>query len=165
MGAPAAFSVQISHADFDVRALQDSLPSPGVTGAVVAFTGYVREYSGDALLKTLEIEHYPGMTERSIEQIMAAAAAHWPLTAMRVWHRVGSLLPGDRIVWVGAAAAHREAAFQGCEYLMDYLKTDAPFWKKESGPQGSGWVMPREADHRRRARWQGQAPDAEQERE
>jgi molybdopterin synthase catalytic subunit len=103
---------------------------------------------------TLELEHYPGMTESSILQIIRQAAARWPLLAAAVVHRVGKLSPGDQIVWVGVASTHREAAFSACEYIMDYLKTRAPLWKKESGPGGEHWVSVRQHDSSREARWQ-----------
>ncbi len=103
---------------------------------------------------TLELEHYPGMTEGSITQILEQAAERWPLLAASVVHRVGKLAMGDQIVWVGVASAHREAAFSACEFIMDYLKTRAPFWKKELGPEGEHWVSARQHDSSRAARWQ-----------
>ena len=102
----------------------------------------------------LELEHYPGMTEKSITAIMSEAAGRWPLLAAGVVHRVGDLVPGDRIVWVGVSSAHRGAAFSACEFIMDYLKTGAPFWKKEVGPEGEHWVAARASDDERAERWQ-----------
>jgi molybdopterin synthase catalytic subunit len=95
------------------------------------------------------------MTEASINKIMEQAAQRWPLLAASVVHRVGRLSLGDQIVWVGVASAHREAAFNACEFIMDYLKTRAPFWKKELGPEGEQWVSARQQDDKRAARWQG----------
>ncbi|MEM7684720.1 MAG: molybdenum cofactor biosynthesis protein MoaE, partial [Pseudomonadota bacterium] len=104
-------------------------------------------------IQTMELEHYPGMTERALEEIVDQARARWPLNGVRVIHRFGPLAPGDRIVLVIAASRHREAAFEAAAFLMDYLKTKAPFWKKEAGSQGAAWVDAREADDKATARW------------
>jgi molybdopterin synthase catalytic subunit len=151
----AAFSVTVQEADFDVARLQSSLLA-GLSeeGAVATFTGYVRRDNELRQVHTLELEHYPGMTESSILQIIRQAAARWPLLAAAVVHRVGKLSPGDQIVWVGVASAHREAAFSACEFIMDYLKTRAPLWKKELGPGGEHWVSARQHDSSRATRWQ-----------
>jgi len=151
----AAISVNVQAADFDVARLQAALLA-GVheEGAVASFTGYVRCANEQRQVYTLELEHYPGMTEASIRQIVKQAAERWPLLAATVVHRVGKLAPGDQIVWVGVASAHREAAFSACEFVMDYLKTRAPFWKKELGPAGEHWVSARQHDSSRAARWQ-----------
>lgn len=152
--------VNVHTADFDVAGLQRGLLS-GLSeeGAVATFTGYVRRANDDRQVATLELEHYPGMTEESIKAIIGEAAGRWPLLAASVVHRVGRLSPGDQIVWVGVASTHREAAFNACEFIMDYLKTRAPFWKKELGPFGEIWVSVRQDDESRAARWQdGSAP-------
>lgn len=155
MAAPPEIVVAVQAQDFDVAALQVSLLA-GLheEGAVATFTGYVRGGSEQREVYTLELEHYPGMTERSIREIIQQAAARWPLQAASVVHRVGLLRPGDQIVWVGVASAHREAAFSACEFIMDFLKTGAPFWKKECGPTGEQWLSPRRDDDSRVARWQ-----------
>jgi molybdopterin synthase catalytic subunit len=102
----------------------------------------------------MELEHYPGMTEKSIAAILQEASERWPLLAAAVVHRVGKLQPGDQIVWVGVSSAHREAAFSACEFIMDYLKTRAPFWKRECGTEGARWVDARDSDEGRAERWQ-----------
>ncbi len=151
----ATLSVSVQETDFDVSTLQSSLLG-GLheEGALASFTGYVRRANDQRQVTTLELEHYPGMTQSSIRQIMEQAAQRWPLLAATVVHRVGKLSPGDQIVWVGAASAHREAAFSACEFIMDYLKTRAPFWKKELSPDGEHWVAARQHDNNRAARWQ-----------
>lgn len=142
-------------ADFDVAALQRSLqPCSGETGAVVAFTGYVRGANDAGTVQQMALEHYPSMTEKSILAIMEAADERWPLLRARVVHRIGRLNVGEQIVWVGVSSAHREAAFSACEYIMDYLKTRAPFWKKEIGPEGEVWVEALEKDEDRAERWE-----------
>jgi molybdopterin synthase catalytic subunit len=147
-------SVKIQALDFDVAALQSTLlEGSGEEGAVVAFTGYVRRANEERQVHSLELEHYPGMTEASITEIVQQAAERWPLLGASIVHRVGKLSPGDRIVWVGVSSAHREAAFNACEYIMDYLKTRAPFWKKELGPRGEHWVAACDQDSQRAARW------------
>ena len=148
-------SINVHEADFDVAGLQRG-PLSGLSeeGAVATFTGYVRRANDDRQVSTLELEHYPGMTEQSIKTIIDEAADRWPLLAASVVHRVGRLSPGDQIVWVGVASTHREAAFSACEFIMDYLKTRAPFWKKELGSFGETWVSARQNDACRAARWQ-----------
>jgi len=150
---PRGCKVRVQVEDFDVAALQEALLGEGAgEGAVATFTGYVRS-AADHPVQALELEHYPGMTEDSIAAIVTQAAARWPVLAATVVHRVGRLAPGERIVWVGVAAAHREAAFSACEFVMDYLKTRAPFWKKEYGPAGATWVDARGSDVERAVRW------------
>jgi molybdopterin synthase catalytic subunit len=121
-------------------------------GAVVTFSGLVRDDTGD--LRHMEIEHYPGMTERAIAGIAGEAAARWNLLDLLVIHRHGCLAPGETIMMVATAARHRAEAFAAAEYLMDYLKSRAPFWKKEVGASGAGWVAAREADEAALLRWQ-----------
>jgi molybdopterin synthase catalytic subunit len=147
-------AVSVQEADFDVAELQEVLLAGAQQeGAVAAFTGYVRRSNEQRQVDSMELEHYPGMTENSITDILQQAADRWPLFAASVVHRVGKLNPGDRIVWVGVSSSHREAAFSACEFIMDYLKTRAPFWKKELGPDGGHWVSAREADTSRATRW------------
>lgn len=116
-------------------------------GALVSFEGVCRDHDrGQTGIRALELEHYPGMTEGAIATIVADAARRWPLQAATVIHRVGRLLPGDPIVLVAVATAHRKAAFDACAFIMDYLKTQAPLWKKETTAQGERWVDAREGD-------------------
>ena len=122
-------------------------------GAVVSFVGTVRDLNDGAQVAAMELEHYPGMTEKSLEDIAAQARARWPLYGTLVIHRVGPLLPLDQIVLVACSAAHRGDAFAACEFIMDYLKTDAPFWKKEQTPDGARWVDARVSDDQARAKW------------
>jgi molybdopterin synthase catalytic subunit len=146
--------VTIQHEDFDVGREFDALHAgDGGVGAVVGFVGTVRGRDGGQPVQALELEHYPGMTERTIEAMIDVAVQRFGLHAARVIHRVGLLSAGDNIVFVGVAAAHRGAAFEGCEFLMDYLKTQAPFWKKETTPEGTRWVDARAADDAALARW------------
>ena len=128
-------------------------------GALACFEGVCRDHNaalagqGEQAVQALELEHYPGMTERSIALMVQEAQQRWPLQAATVIHRVGALQPGDPIVLVIVASAHRHAAFEACAFLMDYLKTQAPFWKKETTPDGAHWVDAREADDAALARW------------
>ena len=124
-------------------------------GAIITFTGTVRDTlpEGAGEIFTLTLEHYPGMTEKDLTRIEEEAHARWPLQASLIVHRVGTLLPGDNIVLVITASAHREAAFEAARFLMDYLKTSAPFWKREKGPDGEHWVEAKETDDQAAARW------------
>ncbi|MBV8837896.1 MAG: molybdenum cofactor biosynthesis protein MoaE [Alphaproteobacteria bacterium] len=142
--------VRIQREDFDIGAEIAAL-SRGRTdvGAVASFTGVCR--GGDIAAMTLE--HYPGMAEAEIARHVAEAERRWPLLGVTVIHRYGRLVPGDNIVLVAAASSHREAAFAAAEFLMDYLKTQAPFWKKEERAAGDGWVDPRKTDDAAAARW------------
>lgn len=152
--AAAPLSVSVQEADFDIATLQRALIGGAhEEGAVACFTGYVRASNEQRTVHTMELEHYPGMTQKSIEQILQQAAERWPLLAASVVHRVGRLGPGEQIVWVGVSSEHREAAFSACEFVMDYLKTRAPFWKKELGPEGDCWVDARSTDENRAGRW------------
>lgn len=122
-------------------------------GAITSFTGLMRNHNeGDAVL-AMTLEHYPGMTESALVEIVTAARARWALQAVTVVHRIGRLVPGEPIVLVLAASAHREEAFAACGFIMDYLKTRAPFWKKEETPVGSRWVEARASDDVAAARW------------
>lgn len=153
--------VSVQTEDFDagaeIAALSAGPGTTAATGAVASFVGLVRE---DGEVTAMTLEHYPGMTERALAEIVAEAKARWSLIAMRVIHRVGRLLPGERIVFVGVASSHRHDAFAACEFVMDYLKTRAPFWKKEETPSGARWVDARETDDRAAARWQAGKPPA-----
>lgn len=143
--------VRVQTEDFDpgheIGALSDGRED---VGAVASFVGLVR---GDGGILAMSLEHYPGMTEKSLAGIVSEAQVRWPLQDVRVIHRIGRLLPGDRIVFVGVASSHRGAAFEACEFIMDYLKTRAPFWKKEETPDGASWVDARESDDSAAARW------------
>ncbi len=125
----------------------------GGVGAVVAFVGTVREHSSGTAVSEMELEHYPGMTEAAIEAMVDEALARFDILGARVIHRVGRLLAREQIVLVLVSSAHRGQAFQACEFLMDYLKTQAPFWKKEHTPDGAHWVDARVADDEALARW------------
>lgn len=150
-------TVRLQREDFDVGAEIAAL-SAGRTdvGAVASFTGICR--GGDIAAMTLE--HYPGMAEAEIERHVAEAETRWPLLGVTVIHRYGRMVPGDNIVLVATASQHREAAFAAAEFLMDYLKTRAPFWKKEERAGGDGWVEARQSDAAAAARWAGRRPEA-----
>ena len=126
------------------------------TGAIATFTGLARAEQGDTT--TLELEAYPGFSEAAIGKIADEALTRFGLHDFHIVHRVGKIAPGEAIVFVAAAAAHRRAAFEACDFLMDYLKSRAPFWKKESGPTGERWIEPRAQDHTDIARWETSKP-------
>lgn len=158
LAAGTRIHVSVQACDFDVASLQASLLSgESEEGAVATFTGYVRRANEQRAVDTLVLEHYPGMTEASIREIVLQAGSRWPMLAASVVHRVGTLRAGEQIVWVGVSAAHREAAFSACEFIMDFLKTRAPFWKQEHGPGGAHWVSARSTDDSRAARWHAQS--------
>lgn len=148
-------SVRVQTEDFDIAAEMAALTAGrSDIGAVVTFTGRVRGSSGGRDLVSMSLEHYPGMTEAELEAVEAEAHARWPLQASLIVHRVGDLNPGANIVLVITASPHRQAAFQAAEFLMDYLKTRAPFWKKETYADGTAaWVDARETDDTALARW------------
>ena len=153
--------VSIQAADFDAGAETTALrANDGGIGAVVTFIGTVRDRSDGAAVETMELEHYPGMTEASIESMIDAAFARFEIRGARVVHRIGVLQARDQIVLVAVSSAHRGQAFQACEFLMDYLKTQAPFWKKEQGEGGGRWVDARVADDRALLRWGLEAGNA-----
>lgn len=150
-------SVVIRHEDFDVGVEMAALrATSNNVGAMVSFVGLVRDLSYDELVENIYVEHYPGMSEKALNKIIAEAQQRWELLAVRVIHRVGTLGPNDQIVLVATASTHRGHAFSGCEFIIDYLKTDAPFWKKEVKKQGSEWVVTRDSDVRRMERWNRQ---------
>lgn len=149
------FSVSVQEADFDTAQLQRALRSGANTeGAVATFTGYVRQQNLEQSVDTLTLEHYPGMTQNSILDTLREAGERWPVISGSVVHRVGCLGRGEQIVWVGISAAHRGDAFAACEFVIDYLKTRAPFWKKEEGSQGSRWVEARNEDQLKASAWE-----------
>ena len=146
--------VRVQQGDFDVSAELASLRAqdPRI-GAVVSFVGTVRDMNDGARVSQMELEHYPGMTEQALAQIVDKAKVRWPLFGARVIHRVGPLKPLEQIVLVACASAHRGDAFDACEFIIDYLKTEAPFWKKEQTPEGARWVDARDSDDSARAKW------------
>jgi molybdopterin synthase catalytic subunit len=149
-----AARVSIQAEDFDVAAEIAALRAgDGGVGAVCSFIGTVRDRSGGSAVSAMELEHYPGMTEKAIEQMIDEAFRRFDIRAARVIHRVGPLRVQDQIVLVVVTSAHRGESFRACEFLMDYLKTQAPFWKKESTPEGERWVDARVADDEALARW------------
>jgi molybdopterin synthase catalytic subunit len=147
--------VSVQQADFDVGAEVAALSAGDAdAGAVASFVGLVRQDRHDGTVAAMTLEHYPGMTEQALAEIVTRARERWLVRCVRVIHRVGKLLPGERIVFVGVASSHRHDAFAACEFIMDYLKTQAPFWKKEETAAGSGrWVDARESDDLAADRW------------
>lgn len=147
-------SVSVQTEDFDVSTELAALRAHDASiGAVVNFVGLVRDRNDGASVAAMTLEHYPGMTERALEKILREAGERWSLAAVRVIHRVGTLHAQDQIVLVAAASPHRGDAFEACAFIMDYLKTRAPFWKREDTPAGSRWVEARESDDDAAARW------------
>ena len=155
--------IRVQTEDFDAGAELAALSKGcGDVGAVVSFTGIVRRGSGAGEICAMTLEHYPGMTEQELERIELEARERWPLTACLILHRYGRLVPGDNIVLVVTASSHRQAAFEAAAFLMDYLKTSAPFWKKEELAGGeSAWVHANGADDEAAARWMSKAKAAE----
>ncbi|RZI57895.1 MAG: molybdenum cofactor biosynthesis protein MoaE [Rubrivivax sp.] len=156
MNSPASRPprVSVQTADFDLSAETLALRADdGGVGAVVSFVGTVRDGADSTPVTLMELEHYPGMTEAAIEAMIDEAFRRFDLRGARVIHRVGALRPREQIVLVLVSSRHRGQAFQACEFLMDYLKTQAPFWKKEHGPDGARWVDARVADDEALARW------------
>ncbi|MFL6688930.1 MAG: molybdopterin synthase catalytic subunit MoaE [Alphaproteobacteria bacterium] len=144
-------TIRVQREDFDIAAEVDALKrANNATGSVVTFTGVVRDDDG---LSSLTLEHYPGMTEREIGAHVAEAKSRWPLTGVTVIHRIGRLRVGDNIVLVAVTSAHRQAAFAAAEFLMDYVKTRAPFWKQEQRGHSTKWVNSREQDQEAAIRW------------
>jgi len=154
-------SIRIQTGDFDLGAEVAALRAadPAV-GAVVAFVGCVRDRNDGSEVSAMELEHYPGMTETAIEATLAEARARFDIRGVRIIHRVGLLQPQDQIVLVAVGSAHRGSAFAACEFLMDHLKTTAPFWKKETTAQGKRWVDARMSDDAALARWNPTDPAA-----
>ena len=149
-----AARVTIQTADFDLGTEVATLrASDAAVGAIAAFIGTVRDRNDGQGVSSMELEHYPGMTEKAIESMIDEAVQRFAIHGARVIHRVGRLQPLDQIMMVAVTAAHRGEAFQACEFLMDYLKTQAPFWKKEQTPEGARWVDARSSDDAAIARW------------
>lgn len=147
--------VRIQATDFDVSDELNLLREQSTQmGALVNFVGIVRDINNAQAISSMELEHYPGMTEKSIAEIVEQASERWQLFGAIVIHRVGVLQPSDQIVLVAVSSMHRGDAFQACEFIMDYLKTQAPFWKKEHTEQGAKWVDARESDGTAAQRWQ-----------
>ena len=147
--------IRVQREDFDVGAELDRIArgNPRV-GGVASFVGLVRDLGGGERVSALTLEHYPGMTEKKLAEIEAEAHRRWPLDAVTIIHRTGRLLPGERIVLVATASPHREAALEACHFLIDWLKTEAPFWKSEETPEGERWVEARADDDAAKARWE-----------
>ena len=147
--------IRIQESDFDLSAEIASMRigDPRV-GAVVTFLGTVRDMNDGSSVKGMTLEHYPGMTEKALQEILDQAKSRWDLYQTLVIHRVGLLLPEDQIVMVAVTSAHRGEAFAACEFIMDYLKTAAPFWKKEDTPDGGRWVDARVTDETAMSRWE-----------
>lgn len=147
--------IRVGIEDFDVAAEYALLRAGTGRGAVAIFAGLVRDFGDSDQVRGMFLEHYPGMTENALAALLAEARQRWQLDDVRIIHRVGELAPGDQIVFVGVSAAHRAQAFAACEFLMDYLKTRAPFWKRETDASGQArWVEQKAADVSREARWQ-----------
>ena len=145
-------TTRVQAEDFDVSAEYEALRAVTTgAGAIVSFSGLCRDEGGR--LSALELEHYPGMAEKALARTAEAATARFNLAGITIIHRFGKITAGENIVLVIAAASHRKAAFEAADFVMDYLKTDAPFWKKEHGPEGGGWVAARESDDTERGRW------------
>jgi len=155
--------VSVQPQDFDTGAEISALHrrNPQV-GAVASFIGTVRDVNEGAGVASMTLEHYPGMTEKALAKIIDEARARWQVLDCTVIHRVGTLQPTEQIVFVGVASAHRGDAFAACAFIMDYLKTQAPFWKKEDTPQGARWVEARASDEQAAERWAGAPPVPEQ---
>lgn len=157
-GLPARPRVSIQAGDFDLSSEVAALRQDGGgVGAIVTFVGTVRDRSDGSDVAAMELEHYPGMTEQSIEAMIDTAFNRFDILAARVIHRIGLLQSREQIVLVAVTASHRGSAFQACEFLMDYLKTRAPFWKKEHTPQGARWVDARSSDDAALQRWETNA--------
>lgn len=147
-------TIRIQAEDFDVSTELKQLSANDKTvGALVSFVGLVRDINEGQSIHAMTLEHYPGMTEKALHEIVQAAQQRWPLQGVTIIHRIGDLLPSDQIVLVITASRHRHAAFESADFLMDFLKSKAPFWKKENTPEGSRWVDARESDELALARW------------
>lgn len=148
-------TVRVQEADFDLGAELAALRAGDArVGALASFVGLVRDINDGAGVSEMTLEHYPGMTEKALEEIVGAAKARWDIYDALVIHRVGPLKPCDQIVLVAVTSAHRGESFAACEFIMDYLKTRAPFWKREVTPDGAHWVDARDSDDSAAARWE-----------
>ncbi len=147
-------AIRIQEADFDIASEISALTAQrSDVGAVVSFTGLCRGSEDGAAIAALTLEHYPGMAEAEIARHADAAMSRWPLSGIRVVHRVGRITPGENIVLVVTASKHRQAAFEAAEFMMDYLKANAPFWKRVEAPGGTKWIEARDHDDTAAARW------------
>ncbi|UVL55502.1 molybdopterin synthase catalytic subunit MoaE [Pseudomonas sp. B21-035] len=147
-------SVRVQSEPFDPGAEVNAMHAANVgVGAVVGFVGYVRDFNDGQDVAGMFLEHYPGMTEKALAKIVVEAQQRWPLLKVEVLHRIGGLEPGEPIVFVGVASAHRQATFDACNFIMDYLKTRAPFWKKEQTGDGPRWVEGKQSDEEAAGRW------------
>lgn len=146
-------TIIIQEDSFSISKLILELSEKDNVGAVVSFSGYVREFSKEKQLKYMELEHYPGMTEKALESIVQKAKSHWGIEQTIIIHRVGKLLPKDIIVGVIVSSRHRSNAFKACEFIIDFLKTEAPFWKKEISDKGEVWVSERQEDIIKKTNW------------
>ena len=147
-------NISIQDEDFELAAELAALrASSAKVGALVSFVGLVRDFSGGEKIENIYLEHYPGMSEKALEKIIAEANARWRLLGVRVIHRVGMLLPNEQIVLVATASEHRGDAFAACEFIIDYLKTAAPFWKREQTSRGTAWLETKDSDVQRMERW------------
>ena len=146
--------ILVQRADFSLGEEYERLAARHDSGAIATFVGKVRDFNQGEEVKGLSLEHYPGMTEKALTDIVTEARGRWPLQECTLIHRIGDLLLGDQIVLVAVSSAHRGKSFEACEYIMDYLKSEAPFWKKEQTEQGARWVDARVSDEQALARWQ-----------
>ena len=150
----ANVTIRIQESDFDIaREIAGLTAGRSDVGAVVSFTGICRGSEDDAAIAALTLEHYPGMAEAEIARHAETAISRWPVTGIRIVHRVGRITPGENIVLVATASKHRQAAFAAAEFLMDYLKANAPVWKRVDGADGASWVEARDHDDAAAARW------------
>ncbi len=145
--------IVVDEVRFNVGTEYNWLAERDEDGAVVTFTGKVRNHNLGDSVKALTLEHYPGMTEKALAEIVEQARERWPLGRVTVIHRIGEMWPGEEIVFVGVTSAHRGSAFAAGEFIMDYLKTRAPFWKREATPEGERWVESRDSDKDAASRW------------
>ncbi|QYJ75280.1 MULTISPECIES: molybdopterin synthase catalytic subunit MoaE [Shewanella] len=146
--------ILVQTADFSVPGEYQRIAADNQDGAVVTFVGKVRDFNEGNQVSDLTLEHYPGMTEKVLEQIADQARERWPLNHLTIIHRVGTMHLGEQIVFIGVSSAHRKAAFAACEFLIDFLKTKAPFWKLETSDKGQGWVEARDADDQAAKAWE-----------
>ena len=155
--------IRVQREDFDLgKELAALTAGNHKVGGLAVFVGLVRDMAGDEEVGAMTLEHYPGMTEKMLERLESEALERWSLEASLIVHRHGRLEPGDRIVLVACASAHRQAALEACQFLIDWLKTKAPFWKLEEGPSGAQWVEARSSDDTAAARWAKDEPEAAQ---
>lgn len=151
---PATLSkVLVQTQDFSVSDEYSLIADDNSDGAVVTFVGKVRDFNDGSVVTDLTLEHYPGMTEGVLQQIAVEARERWPLNKVTIIHRVGTMALGEQIVFIGVTSAHRKAAFAACEFLIDFLKTKAPFWKLEAGETGKNWVEAKDADEQAAKMW------------